>query len=76
MLHIAAIQGNYKVADQLIKQVESKRMMEMFDAAGHPFFFPLCVLQGMRINEKDNFGWTPLHEACNWGHAGEILWPA
>ena len=24
--------------------------------------------QGACVNDRDNFGWTPLHEACNWGH--------
>lgn len=27
--------------------------------------------QGHPLNPRDYCGWTPLHEACNYGHLGE-----
>ena len=27
-----------------------------------------CSFQGHPVNERDNAGWSPLHEACNHGH--------
>ena len=34
-----------------------------------PFRHPW--LQGHPLNPRDYCGWTPLHEACNYGHLGE-----
>lgn len=33
----------------------------------------LFVFQGHPVNPRDYCGWTPLHEACNHGHHGNLL---
>lgn len=32
--------------------------------------FCVSVSQGHPVNVRDYCGWTPLHEACNYGHEG------